>query len=288
MRSICAWVIDKYLRCKKMSPRSAERDLADTSDKTRCSIPKSIRFPRPMHERIYGDMQVFQCEGEKSSSPLLVYLHGSAYCHRFSKYHWRLLSILTRQTGCALSVPNYPLTPNYTWEDTSPRLLAYYENLCRTRDMSGTVLGGDSAGGGLALSLLVQARDSGLPLPKRLLLISPYVHLCDLSRELERRDSMLNCEGVLRLGEYYANGLSPENPILSPLLAPLDGLPTTDLWVGTWEILHGQGMAVHRKLLSSGVEVTLHEGMRLGHAFPLYPMPEGRRAIKEIAKFIKG
>ena len=287
MRSFAAWVIDKYLRCKKMSVRSAERDLADTTDKTRCEIPESIRFPRPMRGRLYGDMQVFECESADSTSPLLVYLHGSAYCHRFSKYHWRLLSRLAAQTGCALSVPNYPLTPNYTWEDTHGQLLGYYRALCQARDMSGVVLGGDSAGGGLALSLLIRAKNSGLALPKKLLLISPYVHLCDLSRELEHRDAMLSCEGVLRLGEYYANGLSPEDTILSPLLAPLDGLCPTDLWVGTWEILHGQVTKLHKKLLTSGVEVTLHEGERLGHDFPLYPMPEGRRAIREIAEFIK-
>ena len=66
----------------------------------------------------------------------------------------------------------------------------------------------------------------------------------------------------------------------------MKGLPKTSLWVGTWEILYEECIKACDKMKSSGVEVELHIGEKMGHVYPLYPIPEAEKAREEIAKFI--
>ena len=66
----------------------------------------------------------------------------------------------------------------------------------------------------------------------------------------------------------------------------MKGLPKTCIWVGTWEILYEECIKACDKMKNSGVEVELHIGEKMGHVYPLYPIPEGENARKEIAKFI--
>ena len=228
-------------------------------------------------------MEVFESPGDGKSNLTFMYIHGGAYCHQFSKFHWKFLADIAERTGCAFSTPNYPLTPKFTWKEAHTMVIDYYKEFIKTHDMNKVIIGGDSAGGGFVLSLLQQVIELKLPLPIKMVLLSPYV---DIEGAVERDDSMLEINALLVFGKAWANDLPLNDPRVSPLYGNMKGLPKTCIWVGTWEILYEECIKACDKMKNSGVEVELHIGEKMGHVYPLYPIPEGENARKEIAKFI--
>ena len=242
-------------------------------------INDDIKFPRQVTKRMCNKMEVFESPGDGKSKLTFMYIHGGAYCHQFTKFHLKFLADIAEQTGCAFTTPNYPLTPKYTWKEAHSKVIDYYKEY----DMNKVIIGGDSAGGGFVLSLLQQVIELKLPLPIKMVLLSPYV---DIEGAVERDDSMLEINVLLVFGKAWANDLPLNDPRVSPLYGNMKGLPKTCIWVGTWEILYEECIKACDKMKNSGVEVELHIGEKMGHVYPLYPIPESENARKEIAKFI--
>ena len=282
-RSFTAMIVSSYLRANRMTVKSANEDLKDETDKMHYKIEDDIKFPRPVTKRMCNKMEVFESPGDGKSNLTFMYIHGGAYCHQFTKYHWKFLAEIAEQTGCAFTTPNYPLTPKYTWKEAHSMVIDYYKEFIKTHDMNKVIIGGDSAGGGFVLSLLQQVIELKLPLPIKMVLLSPYV---DIEGAVERDDSMLEINALLVFGKAWANDLPLNDPRVSPLYGNMKGLPKTCIWVGTWEILYEECIKACDKMKNSGVEVELHIGEKMGHVYPLYPIPEGENARKEIAKFI--
>jgi acetyl esterase/lipase len=81
--------------------------------------------------------------------------------------------------------------------------------------------------------------------------------------------------------------MDAHDPMVSPLYDNMQGLPPTDIFVGTWEVFYPDIVNCGEKMKSAGVSVTLHVGEELGHVFPLYPAPEGEEARQTIADIVK-
>ena len=116
--------------------------------------------------------------GVEDRSPVLLYLHGGGYCIGSLGTHRNLAGLLALASGLAVCNLDYRLAPEHPFPAAVDDALAAYRDLLdRGTDPSVIAIGGDSAGGGLTVALLVAARDAGLPLPALGVCLSPWTDL---------------------------------------------------------------------------------------------------------------
>lgn len=283
-RSPQAIVISKLFDQATMDTYNEER--GDTTDKTTVEIPDRVKFPREMRQYRVGNMQVFHMEAQDDSKPIVLYIHGGAYYHNFEKLHWSAMAEWTEATGCGIVVPNYPLLYCYTARDAHPLMMQLYQQLIKQYPARRIIIMGDSAGGGFTLALAQELRNDSIELPKHLVLISPWVDVLGGDDALQQYDSFLNAEVLRKIGADWAGDINPRDPMISPLYGDMHSLPPTDLFTGTWEVFYTDIVKTYDKMKAEGVDARLHVAEKMGHVYPLWPCPEGKKARKEISEII--
>lgn len=219
----------------------------------------------------------------------VIYFHGGAYTSPITRIHWRFLARMVEATGLTVTVPLYPLTPEHTCAETLAFALSVYRVELEAGSGPPVALMGDSAGGGLALSLAMQVRDAGLPRPGGLVLISPWLDVAtdDPTQErIEPSDVMLMRPGVRALGRWYAGEWALSDERVSPLFGTLRGLPPIELLCGSHDILVADARRLAARARSEGIPLAYHEEPDLMHVYPLLGLPESRRAEARIACFL--
>ena len=218
-----------------------------------------------------------------------IYWHGGAYTSPITHIHWRFIARMVEATGLRFTVPLYPLTPERSCAEIGAFAMAVYR-VCLEADAHGPVaLMGDSAGGGLALSLAMQVRDARLPRPGGLVLISPWLDVAtdDPAQDrIEPTDVMLMRPGVQALGRWYAGAWATTDARVSPLFGDLRGLPPIDLLCGSHDILVTDARRLAARAEAEGTALTYHEEPGLMHVYPLLGLPESRRAEARIVRFL--
>lgn len=224
--------------------------------------------------------------GREARAGGVIYLHGGAYTSPITRIHWRLIARMVEATGLTVTVPLYPLTPEHACADITAFTLALYRDM---RNAAPIALMGDSAGGGLALSVAMQARDAGLPLPRGLVLISPWLDV-STSRPAQARiepdDVMLMRPGVRTLGRWYAGAWDRTDPRVSPLFGTLRDLPPIELFCGSHDILVADARRLAARARAEEAPLAYHEEPGLMHVYPLLGLPESRRAEVRIRTFL--
>jgi acetyl esterase/lipase len=136
--------------------------------------------------------------------------------------------------------------------------------------------GGESAGAGLAVATLVNARDHGLPLPAAALLMSPYADLTLSGATMETKrevDPLLSLELLRARVPDYTAGQDAALPLISPVFADLSGLPPLIIQGGTHEVLLDDAVRLAGLAAAADVEVTLDITPRVPHVFQtFYPV----------------
>ncbi len=259
----------------------------DTTDQSTVEIPDDVTFPREMRQYRVGGMQVFHMEPQDDSKPVVLYIHGGAYYHNFNDLHWKAMAEWADATGCGIVAPNYPLLYCYTARDAHPLMIQLYQQLVKQYSAGRIIVMGDSAGGGFTLALAQEARNDTLDQPKRLVLISPWVDVLGGDDSLQGYDTFLNAEVLRKVGADWAGEIDPRDPMISPLYGEMQGLPPTDLFTGTWEVFYTDIVKTFDKMKAAGVDARLHVAEKMGHVYPLWPCPEGKKARKEISSIIQ-
>lgn len=219
----------------------------------------------------------------------VIYFHGGAYTSPITRIHWRFLGRMVEATGLTVVVPLYPLTPEHTCAETLAFALSVYRANLEAGSGPPVALMGDSAGGGLALSLAMQVRDAGLPRPGGLVLISPWLDVAtdDPAQErIEPSDVMLMRPGVRTLGRWYAGEWALSDERVSPLFGTLRGLPPIELLCGSHDILVADARRLAARARSEGIPLSYHEEPDLMHVYPLLGLPESHRVEARIARFL--
>lgn len=284
-RSPMAIIVKSALH--QMDTESYDKAMADKTDKSTTEIPAGVVFPREAFQYTIGNMQVFEVPAENDTKPVVLYLHGGAYVHNFTSQHWKAMAEWAKTTGCGIVAPNYPLLPLHTAAEAHPLMLRLYRDLLKGIPASRILIMGDSAGGGFTLALAQQIRHDSLDLPRRLVLISPWVDVMGGDPSLQGRDNWLTIDVLQKYGTAWAGQMDVSDPVISPLYGDMEGLPPTDLFTGTWEVFYTDVCKTYDKMKAAGVDVRLHVAEKMGHVYPLWPSPEGRKARHEIAKIIK-
>lgn len=290
-RSLMANVVELYLRIawgnRDMPAEEAEAIL----DKKRAegdaaySAP-GMFFMSNFEELEINGLDVLIFSGSDSPERTIIYIHGGAYVNEITRFHLRFCDKLAKKTNARVMVPIYPLAPNHTFTETYELVGWVYDKELK-RGLPITLMG-DSAGGGFAAAMAMDLAATGNPLPDSLVLISPWV---DVSMsgdygELAKVDPMLGVDRLTVFGKSWAGELDTKDPLISPLFGNAEGLPKTLIFTGTREIFYGDLEAFYEKLDSAGVDAKLVVGEGMDHVYPLYPIPEADRAMKEIVRFI--
>lgn len=285
-RSPQAYVVAHSLSHSTME--QYEKEKVSTTDKSSVAIPEDITFPRPVRQYKVDGMQVFEVAALDDTRPVVLYIHGGAYCHNFSSRHWSAMAEWAEATGCGIVAPNYPLLYRATVKDAFPLMMQLYAQLQRRYTARRIIVMGDSAGGGFSLALAQELMQTdALSLPRRLILISPWVDVVGGDDALQQYDTFLNLDILRLVGADWAGDVDVHDPMVSPLYGDMSGLPPTDLFAGTWETFYTDVVATYDKMKAAGVDARLHVHEKMGHVYPLWPCPEGKQARRLIAEIIE-
>lgn len=221
--------------------------------------------------------------------PLILYLHGGGYIFGSPRTHRAMLAHLAARTELQAVLPRYRLAPENAFPAAYDDALAAY---CAVMDHpGGIILGGDSAGGGLALALLAQIGALGWPQPLGTFCFSP---LSDLSfsgasfAANAESDPLLPAHRAQDMADMYLQGADPADPRASPLRAAFAGTGPVWLAASDTEILLDDTRRMAERLVSQGVDVTCVVEPGLPHVWPLMRavLPESRQTLAELAEWI--
>ncbi len=221
--------------------------------------------------------------GLQTDAPVLLYLHGGGYFGCSPATHRPITASFARG-GFRVVAPDYRLAPEYPFPAAVEDAVAAYRALLRAGcDPARLCVAGDSAGGGLALALLVALRDDGDRLPAAAALFSPWTDLAGTGPSLvlnDRKDAMFHARDVARVAGLYLGEADPRTPWASPLYADLQGLPPLHIHVGANEVLLDDSTRLAARARAAGTPVELTVWPVVPHVFPIFPhLPEARSAI---------
>ncbi len=229
-------------------------------------------------------------EGPTAGNTVLLYLHGGGYFGCSAESHRPITAFFARE-GFRVFAPDYRLAPENRFPAAVDDAVAVYRGLLGAGYPSERiVVAGESAGGGLTLSLMLALRSADVPLPAAAALYSPWTDLAatgDSIRTNSDRCAMFCGSDVAASARYYLGDTDPRNPLASPLYADLTGLPPLLIHVGADEVLRDDSTRLTERARAAGVPVDLKIWPVVPHAWQLAPhlIPEARQSLRESAAF---
>ncbi len=184
---------------------------------------------------------------------------------------------------------DYRTPPEHPYPAALDDTLAAYAHVLERHEPSNVVIGGRSAGGNLAVAVLLRAREEGLPMPAGLVLLSPEIDLTESgdSFEVNRLVDVMLPLSLRSANLLYANGADLSHPYLSPLFGDLTGLPPTLLQSGTRDLFLSNTVRMHRALRKAGVSAELHVFEAMPHGGFLGGTPEDLDLSSELVRFVQ-
>ena len=224
---------------------------------------------------------------------VLIFLHGGGFEFGSVRSDGELAARLGRASGMRVLFPEYRLAPEHHFPAAIDDVVAAWRWLRIDQGLSASsiAVAGDSAGGGLAVALLVAIRDAGDALPAAAVLMSPTVDLTSSGASMTERvdQDPISTPAMLRqFASDYLAGADPRTPLASPLFASLAGLPPLLVLAGTADLLLSDSERLAVAADQAGVDVTLEIGEALPHVYPIMlGTPEAAEATEEIGKFLR-
>jgi len=235
----------------------------------------------------------------------VLYIHGGGFIMGSPKSHRTITSKFSEITGCSVLAIDYRLMPKFKHTDCVDDCRAAYQwILDNGPDGTGKIrqlfIGGDSAGGNLALSLAAWVRDNGLRAPEALIVMSPLTDITFSGasvRENVSTDVMLKpiMKALNRLPQFikswwvvWTYRVRPGNPVASPLLGDLSNLPPTLVQASGTEMLLDDARRYVYKAHASGSPIKLQIWNNVVHVWQIFDphLPQAGEAWQEVGKFL--
>jgi acetyl esterase/lipase len=205
---------------------------------------------------------------------VVLYFHGGVYVLGAAAQAAGLAAQIGRRTRAKVISVDYRLAPEHPYPAAvDDALTAYQALLLAGTDPSDVAFAGESAGGGLAIATLVNARDHGLPLPAAAYLMSPYADLTLAGTTMDTKraaDPLLSRENLQARVPDYTAGHDPALGLISPIFAGLSGLPPLIIQAGSHEVLLDDAIRLARQAAVADVAVTLDITPGVPHVFQAY------------------
>jgi monoterpene epsilon-lactone hydrolase len=223
---------------------------------------------------------------------VVVYFHGGVYVMGDAFLAAGLASQIGRRTDAKVISVDYRLGPEHPYPAAVDDALAAYEALLHSGIApTDIVFAGESAGGGLVIATLVNARDHGLTLPAAAFVMSPYADLTLAGTTMDTRrevDPLLSREALQARVTDYTSGHDAALGLISPIFADLAGLPPLIIQAGTHEVLLDDAVRLARQAAGADVEVTLDITPQVPHVFQAYSpiLDEAAAALDRAGQFL--
>lgn len=221
---------------------------------------------------------------------VILHCHGGGYSTGSSLYARTLTTKLAASTSMDVLCFDYRLAPEHPYPAAVEDAMKAWNYLMLlgygARDV---IVTGDSAGGNLALSLLLRLKREERLLPRGLALMSPWTDLTSSGKSFETKaelDPVLNRDYIDRMVAAYAAGQDLKNPLISPLFGDFTGFPPTYVQAGANEILLSDAKRLYQKFLKAGVSVKLDIFKGMWHVFQMAPFKTAAEAMDKNAEFI--
>jgi acetyl esterase/lipase len=287
---------NRHLFKLKLKPETVDENFS--VEKFRREINRSsarMKLPRSTHTEKISIGQInaeWIIPEEPQNGKVLLYIHGGGFISGSCLTHRMHVAKFAR--GCKLKslLFDYRLAPEHPFPAAVDDCLETYQWLLRQDyQPPDIIIGGESAGGTLTLSLLLALKEKKIPLPRAAFSISPVTDLrCQAGSFTFNAKKDVAPMGSWDLWtRYYIGEHDPTNPLLSPLFGNYHGLPPLHICVGTHEIHLNDCENLTRRAEDHGVNVTLKKWDQMIHAFPLLSplFPEAKKAMEDICDFVR-
>jgi acetyl esterase/lipase len=231
---------------------------------------------------------------DSDSSHVLLFFHGGGYCSGSIISHRRMVSEAGRAAGIRTLAIGYRLAPENPFPAALEDAVTAWHFL-RQQDIAADhiAIGGDSAGGGLSLSIALMLRDAKEDLPACLWLVSPWTDLTMSGSSLVTKDAvdpLIHKSYLCELADAYLGGAGDrKDPRVSPLFADLTGMPPMLIQVGSAETLLDDAVRLAAAVGEADVPVTLEIWPHMIHAWHLWNarLESGRQALRSAGTFMR-
>lgn len=247
--------------------RPAPADLAERRAQMQAAVEAGAwKTAKPPIEERFAGLRTLRFKPDGAPRGYMLQLHGGGFRIGRPEFESFFAEALAARCGIEVVVPQYRLAPEAPFPAGLVDALTALKALRREAGDAPLIVGGDSAGGGLAASLGVLTAAEGGPRIDGLVLLSPWLDLrvtADTYASNAATDPMFSKESADVAAELYLQGFDPTHPLASPLLAPIEAFPPTLISVGTGEVLFDDSRLFHDKLAAAGARSELRaiEGM---------------------------
>ncbi|MBD5520231.1 MAG: alpha/beta hydrolase [Lachnospiraceae bacterium] len=221
---------------------------------------------------------------------IILYCHGGGYSTGSSLYARTLTTKLATSTSMDVLCFDYRLAPEHPYPAATEDAMKIWNYLMLlgygARDI---IVAGDSAGGNMALSLVMKLKMENRLLPRGIMLMSPWTDLTSSGKSHITKadiDPVLNANYINEMIENYAKGENLKNPLISPLFGSYEGFPPTYIQVGSNEILLNDSTMLHKKMVKENVSVKIDVFKGMWHVFQMSPFKTAYEAMDKNAEFI--
>jgi len=257
---------------------------------TRYSLPADLRVEAADANGVAAE---WTTTPEAEPSRAVLFLHGGGYVSGSLDSHRHMIGQAGREAQTGTLSLAYRLAPEHPFPAALEDVIAgYHFLLSQGFDPRRIAVAGESAGGGLAIAMLVSLRDRGVPLPACTWCSSPWVDLEAIGGSMTAKasvDPLIQKAYLMELAAAYLKGVDPRMPLASPLYADLHGLPPMLIQVGSAETLLDDSVRLAGVAGAADVRVRLEVWPDMIHAWHLfYPqLTDGRRALAQVGAFIR-
>ncbi len=239
-----------------------------------------------------GPLMVESVRTRESPACVILHLHGGAFVFGSPATYRNRAMRFAHRLDAEVFVPDYRLAPEHPFPAALEDAVVAYQYLRALRPGAPILLSGDSAGGGLALSLMIRLRELGTTPPDGAILLSPWTDLAVTGATVDtnhRRDRWFSRTHLEVWARHYVGQADPRDPLLSPVFADLAGLPPMLVLAGADELLLDDATRIATQVTSAGGDARLVVGKRMQHDFPLtLPwLPESRAAWSAMVAFAR-
>ncbi|MEJ7875069.1 MAG: alpha/beta hydrolase [Solirubrobacterales bacterium] len=220
----------------------------------------------------------------------MIWAHGGAFCFNSPRVYSTFLAHLARALGVSVLAVGYRLAPEHPYPAALEDVLDAWREV--SRDEEPLLLGGDSAGGGIALSSAIALRDAGDRGPLGLYLMSPWVDLAGAGESIgsnAQNEALLRAGDLPPLARAYAGDLNLGDPRVSPLNAELGQLPPTLIQAGGDELFLSECTELASRLEAAGTQAELQVFDDVWHDFQVHAgmLRESDEALERVASWAK-
>ena len=230
-----------------------------------------------LREGTLGGVDAEWITGENNPADRIVlYIHGGGFVTGSSAARGGFTSYIAHELGLNVVSLDYRLAPEHPFPAGPHDCLAAYEALLEQFPAEKIVLLGESAGGNLVLSLLLQAKEKGLPLPAAVFALAPNVQYdreLPSYRENQATDCIVTnlCDEVCDVYLRSRDEAVLKDPVAAPLYGDYTGCPPVILWVSDSEVLLDDSLLLFEKLMEQNVTTKLYRRDGMMHTWIIIP-----------------